>query len=72
MYDGILFFSPSAVNSFLLKNKISPKTQLFAIGSTTANALQPFTNQPVIIAETPGKENLLHLAINHFSKSKIV
>ena len=72
VYDGILFFSPSAVNSFLLKNKISPKTQLFAIGSTTANALQPFTNQPVIIAETPGKENLLHLAINHFSKSKIV
>ena len=71
-YDGILFFSPSAVNSFLLKNKVTPGTQLFAIGSTTAKALQPFTNQPVIIAETPGKENLLNLAINLFSKSKIV
>jgi uroporphyrinogen-III synthase len=72
VYDGILFFSPSAVNSFLLKNKVSPGTQLFAIGSTTAKALQPFTNQHVIIAETPGKENLLNLAINLFSKSKIV
>jgi uroporphyrinogen-III synthase len=72
MYDGILFFSPSAVNSFLLKNKIAAGTQLFAIGATTANALQPFTNQHVIIAETPGKENLVNLAIHHFSQSKIV
>jgi Uroporphyrinogen-III synthase len=70
-YDAILFYSPSAVNSFFLKNTIYNKTQLFAIGSTTANALQHFTQQPVIIAEIPGKENLVTIAINHFSQSKI-
>jgi uroporphyrinogen-III synthase len=71
IYDGILFYSPSAVNSFFSKNTISIESQLFAIGSTTAVALKHFTQQPVIIAELPGKENLMHLAIDHFSKTKI-
>ena len=70
-YDGILFYSPSAVNSFFSKNKIVAHTQLFAIGSTTADALQQFTQQPVTIATHPGKESLVKLAIDHFSKSKI-
>ena len=70
-YDGILFFSPSAVQSFLSKNSIAPQTQVFAIGTTTANAVKPFTRQPVIISPNPAKENLVHLAIMHFSKSKI-
>jgi uroporphyrinogen-III synthase len=71
-YDGILFFSPSTVQSFFSKNSIHPKTQIFAIGTTTANAVKSFTQQPVIIAETPGKENLVNLAIKHFSKSEIL
>lgn len=71
MYDGILFYSPSAVHSFFSKNKVGTPTELFAIGSTTADALQQFTQQPVTIATHPGKENLVKLAIDHFSKSKI-
>jgi uroporphyrinogen-III synthase len=70
-YDAILFYSPSAVNSFFVKNSISAKTQLFAIGTTTGDALKHFTQQPVILAEIPGKETLVMMAINHFSKSKI-
>jgi uroporphyrinogen-III synthase len=70
-YDGILFFSPSAVQSFFSKNSLTHNTQVFAIGATTANAIKLFTQQPVIIAENPGKENLLTLVIKHFSKSKI-
>ena len=70
-YDGVLFYSPSAVDSFFSKNKVVSQTQLFAIGSTTAIALQQFTKQPVTIASQPGKENLVKLAIDHFSKSKI-
>ena len=70
-YDGILFFSPSAVQSFFSKNSLTHNTQVFVIGATTANAIKLFTQQPVIIAENPGKENLLNLAIKHFSKSKI-
>ncbi len=70
-YDGILFFSPSAVQSFFLKNSITGNTKLFAIGSTTANALKPFTQQHVIIADLPGKKNLVFQAINFFSKTQI-
>ncbi len=71
-YDGILFFSPSAVKSFFSKNSVNTSTRCFAIGSTTATALQSFISQPVIVAEKPGKENLLNLAIDYFSKEKIV
>ncbi|MEO8112565.1 MAG: uroporphyrinogen-III synthase, partial [Ginsengibacter sp.] len=72
VYDGILFFSPSAVHSFFLKNLISDETQVFAIGTTTADALKPFTQQPVIIADFPGKKNLVEQAINYFSKNKFL
>ncbi|HEY5407270.1 MAG TPA: uroporphyrinogen-III synthase [Ginsengibacter sp.] len=70
-YDGILFFSPSAVQSFFSKNSIHKKMKIFAIGSTTANSIKLFTQQPVIIAETPGKKNVVQMAVNHFSKSNI-
>lgn len=71
-YDGILFFSPSAVQSFFSKNSINKKTKVFAIGSTTANAIKLFSQQPVIIPGTPGKKNLIQMVINHFSKSNII
>ncbi len=71
VYDGILFFSPSAVDSFFLKNFISNQTKVFAIGTTTADALKPFTQHPVIIADFPGKKNLVEQAINYFSKKQV-
>ena len=71
-YDGILFFSPSAVKSFFSKNSITSKTRVFAIGATTANSAKPFTQQPVIISNKPGKDNLVTLAIEHFCKSKLI
>jgi uroporphyrinogen-III synthase len=71
-YDGILFFSPSAVKSFFSKNFIDHNTKIFAIGSTTATAVKLFTPQPVITAEIAGKENLVKLAVNYFSKSNIL
>ena len=39
-YDGILFFSPSAVQSFFSMNAVQPQTMLFSIGSTTAVGLK--------------------------------
>ncbi len=71
-YDAILFFSPSAVESFFSKNTISNHTQIFAIGSTTARAAEPYASKPPIIATKPGKENLMNLAIKHYSKSPIL
>ncbi|MEI7734549.1 MAG: uroporphyrinogen-III synthase [Ferruginibacter sp.] len=67
-YDGILFFSPSAVDSFFSTNIIKQKTILFAIGNTTATAIKKFTNNTIIISDAPGKENLVHTMIKHFSE----
>jgi uroporphyrinogen-III synthase len=69
-YDGILFFSPSAVHSFFLTNKIAAQTQVFAIGATTAGALQNYTANPVLTAVKTGKEELVQQMIRHFQSRK--
>ena len=67
-YDGILFFSPSAVHSFFSANSIHPETVLFAIGNTTAEALSQYSKNQIITGDKPGKENLLEKAIEFFSE----
>jgi uroporphyrinogen-III synthase len=70
-YDSILFFSPSGVKSFFAKNKLET-TQIFAIGKTTADEVKKFSNNSVIISETPGTENLIDEVIKYFSTIKTV
>lgn len=65
--DGILFFSPSGVESFLQKNSLSTE-QLFCIGKTTANALKNFP-QPCTIAPFPTQEHTIEKCIE-FYKNK--
>jgi uroporphyrinogen-III synthase len=67
-YDGILFFSPSAVESFFYVNAVLPSTILFAIGQTTADAIKTFTDNPVIESERPGKEELVKKMFEFFKK----
>ena len=69
-YDGILFYSPSGVKSFFSKNTIGKRTQLFAIGNTTANDAKMFTGLPVISAEYPDTNHLINLVIQHFTTIK--
>lgn len=63
--DGILFFSPSAVESYLKNNKIK-KEMCFCIGNTTAEALEQVTKN-IIIANQPTVENTIIQAINFYS-----
>src|SRR5690606_7752508 len=42
-FDGILFFSPSGVESYLKNNKITTEN-CFCIGTTTAETLEKITN----------------------------
>jgi uroporphyrinogen-III synthase len=65
-YDGILFFSPSAVESFFGINRTDARTVCFAIGETTANVLREFTNNPVITAGFPDMENMVGEVKNYF------
>ena len=65
-YDGILFFSPSAVNSFFKNNKVPPTTLLFAIGNTTANQIHKYCANKILISGEPGKENLVRKMMEYF------
>jgi uroporphyrinogen-III synthase len=70
-YNGILFFSPSAVGSFFTNNKISDKTILFAIGNTTANEIKKYGNNKVIVTDEPSKENLVMEMIRYYTQKEI-
>ncbi len=65
-YDGILFFSPSAVESFFSNNQLSENTVLFAIGNTTAKELKKHSNNKIVISNEPGKQNLTKTMIDFF------
>ena len=65
-YDGILFFSPSAVNAFYSQNKPGKNTVLFAIGKTTAEAIKQHKGRKVIVANVTDKVELAQEAIDYF------
>ena len=67
-YDGILFFSPSAVQSFFYANAVPAPTVLFAIGQTTADAIKSFTGNLIIESERPGKDELVKKMFLFFKK----
>jgi uroporphyrinogen-III synthase len=52
-YDGILFFSKSAVESFASANKLPVGTTLFAIGDTTAKALKDYAAHTLAVIQSP-------------------
>lgn len=62
--DSILFFSPSAVESYLKENTITDEA-CFCIGQTTAHALNGITDK-VVIAHKPGIENVIVQVRNYF------
>ncbi|HVZ56446.1 MAG TPA: uroporphyrinogen-III synthase [Chitinophagaceae bacterium] len=66
-YQGILFFSPSAVESFFSDNRVNAQTILFAIGNTTATAIRRFCDNPVVVSELPGKDQLVARMIAYFA-----
>ena len=49
--DAIMFFSPSAIESYLKENKIKNET-CFCIGTTTSSALEGITKN-IVIADQP-------------------
>jgi uroporphyrinogen-III synthase len=63
-FDGILFFSPSAIESFLKENKIKNEI-CFCIGNTTAEALEKITRN-IIVADQPSVENVIEDVIEEY------
>ena len=64
LFNGILFFSPSAVRSFFSKNNHQDAI-LFCIGETTANEALNFSKN-VITATKPTIENTIVQVVKYF------
>lgn len=62
--DAILFFSPSAVESYLLNNLLDNQ-MCFCIGTTTAKALEHKTKN-ILIASHPTVENVIEQALEYY------
>ncbi len=60
-FEGLLFFSPSGVQSYVSKNTIGAQ-HCFCIGNTTANEVQKHTNA-ITIANKPTIENVIVQAV---------
>jgi len=65
-YDGVLFFSPSAVHSFFSDNTIATNVVLFSIGNTTTATIKTYCTNKVITSEWPGKENMIDLVLDYY------
>lgn len=69
IFDAVLFFSPSAVQSFFAANQLKENIVCFAIGQTTANSVKQFTQNKLLVSKEPTQESLLHEVINYFKNT---
>ena len=70
-YNGILFFSPSAVLSFFQSNRLNDQTILFAVGNTTADEIRKQSKNKVVVSDKPDQRILLKKVINYFEANPI-
>ena len=69
-FDGIIFFSSSAVLSFFENNKWPKNSHGFCIGKSTAETLKKYTTD-YSEAKHPNEDQLLLTIINYFSKNYV-
>ncbi|MBG6109175.1 uroporphyrinogen-III synthase [Flavobacterium sp. CG_23.5] len=69
-FDGILFFSPSGVESYLTNNKIKNEI-CFCVGNTTAKTLELNKVKNIVIAETPTIEEVIEEVIEYYKTEGI-
>lgn len=68
-FDAILFFSPSAVQSFFSVNQLKKDVVCFAIGQTTASSIANFTGNKIIVSESPNQKTMLSSVQFYFENS---
>ena len=62
-YDAVIFFSPSAAESFFSRNSVPRNTTLFVMGETTAVSIKKFSTNQIITGDEPDKNKLISQAI---------
>ena len=76
-YHGVLFFSPSGVDSFLELNLTSPSplekagVRLFCIGEATASHASAKGFKDVLVAELSTQESVIKKVIQYYSKNPV-
>lgn len=63
-FDGVLFFSPSGVESYVQENSLD-KTVAFCIGETTAQEARKHTSNTIVATQATIEETILK-AISYF------
>jgi uroporphyrinogen-III synthase len=66
-YDGVMFFSPSAVNSYFSVNTLPPATVCFAIGHTTAAVVKEHTGNKIITSAGTDEQSMVQTAVLYFN-----
>lgn len=66
-FDALLFFCPSAVESYLTHHRINNE-QIICIGQTTASAVQPYSNN-IMIADHQKVSSVIQKTIELFQTS---
>ena len=66
-YQGVLFFSPTGIESFLKDNSSTNESVAFCIGDTTASEAKKHFEK-VVVAELPTVESVIKSVNNHFQE----
>lgn len=69
-YDGILFFSPTAVHSFFTANTLPADCTTFAIGQTTAKAITSFTSHTMVISPVSDEAQMIKHLIKYYNEER--
>ncbi len=70
-FDAVMFFSPSAIESYLTNNKLSANTVCCCIGATTAAALMArFADAKIIFPRKQSPESMLDALAHYFKTGK--
>lgn len=67
-FNAVLFFSPSAVNSFFCANQLNDSCVCFAIGATTAAEIRNHYYGTVVTANEPSQESMAVALINYYKQ----
>lgn len=66
-YDGIIFFSPSAVESFISVNRMGKNLPVFSFAGSTLNALQK-NSEKIIVSNNPSEQGMLNVVTNYYKR----
>jgi uroporphyrinogen-III synthase len=70
-YKGVLFFSPSAVESFFQTNVLAAGIPCFCIGNTTAAMVKEHTDTTIVIAKEVSQESMVKAVKEYFKKNRL-